>query len=107
MAGVDLKTVQELLAHRTFDMTLRYSHLSPDHKRKAVDIFNKRLGTIWTPSQASAEEVDVARSSELSYDDEQKEYAGVAELADALHSKKANPQTKAKSLKSTSGKPSS
>ena len=37
MSGVDLRTVQELLGHKTFSMTLRYAHLSPDHKRKAVD----------------------------------------------------------------------
>jgi len=37
MAGVDLKTVQELLGHKTLTMTLRYSHLAPAHKRKAVD----------------------------------------------------------------------
>jgi len=36
MAGIDLKTVQELLEHKTFEMTLRHSHLSPDHKRRAL-----------------------------------------------------------------------
>ncbi len=39
MAGIDLKTVQELLGHKTLDMTLRYAHLSPDHKRVKVDYF--------------------------------------------------------------------
>jgi|SRR6266850_5567795 len=29
MAGVDLRTVQELMGHKTQAMTLRYSHLSP------------------------------------------------------------------------------
>ena len=29
MAGVDLKTIQGLLDHQTFEMTLRYAHLSP------------------------------------------------------------------------------
>jgi len=36
MSGVDLLTVKELLGHQSIDMTLRYSHLSPDHKRKAI-----------------------------------------------------------------------
>lgn len=37
MSGVDLLTVKELLGHKSINMTLRYSHLSPDHKRNAVD----------------------------------------------------------------------
>lgn len=36
MAGVDLRTVQELLGHKTIAMTLRYSHLSPTHQKEAV-----------------------------------------------------------------------
>ena len=36
MAGVDLRTVQELMGHKTITMTLRYSHLSPTHQREAV-----------------------------------------------------------------------
>jgi len=43
MAGVDLKTVQELLGHKSFEMTLRYAHLSPEHKKAALDILYKRL----------------------------------------------------------------
>jgi len=43
MAGVGLKTVQELLGHKSFEMTLRYAHLSPEHKKTALDIFCKRL----------------------------------------------------------------
>jgi len=38
MRGINLKTIQELLGHKTFTMTLRYAHLSPDHKKAAVDI---------------------------------------------------------------------
>jgi hypothetical protein len=29
MAGVDIRTIQELMGHKTIAMTLRYSHLSP------------------------------------------------------------------------------
>ncbi len=37
MAGVDLRTVQELMGHKTIKMTLRYSHLSPTHTLEAVN----------------------------------------------------------------------
>lgn len=42
-AGVPLNTIRELLGHRTLEMTLRYSHLSPDHKREAVDVLDRLL----------------------------------------------------------------
>jgi len=37
MSGADLLTVKELLGHKSITMTLRYAHLSPDHKRKAIE----------------------------------------------------------------------
>jgi len=40
MAGIDITTVKELLGHKTLTMTLRYAHLAPTHKVKAVDILD-------------------------------------------------------------------
>lgn len=37
MAGVDIRTVQELLGHKTIAMTVRYSHLAPKHTLAAVE----------------------------------------------------------------------
>jgi len=45
MAGVDLLTVKELLGHKGIEMTLRYSHLSCDHKKRAVKALDPLHGT--------------------------------------------------------------
>ena len=37
MAGVDIRTVSQLMGHRTIQMTMRYAHLAPDHQQSAVD----------------------------------------------------------------------
>ena len=37
MAGVSLATVGELMGHKGHQMTLRYTHLAPEHKQAAVD----------------------------------------------------------------------
>jgi integrase len=37
MAGVDLLTIKELGGWKTLIMVQRYAHLSPDHKRQALE----------------------------------------------------------------------
>ena len=41
MAGEDLNTVMELLGHKDLTMTLRYAHLSPNHKTKAINVLDR------------------------------------------------------------------
>ncbi len=43
MAGVDITTVSRLLGHKSLTMTLRYSHLAPEHMSKAVDILDSAI----------------------------------------------------------------
>jgi integrase len=40
MAGVDIRTLAEILGHKTMQMVQRYTHLLNDHKLKAVDRIN-------------------------------------------------------------------
>lgn len=47
MGGVDLATVKEILGHSTIQMTMRYAHLSPDHRKNAVEILK---GELWGKS---------------------------------------------------------
>jgi len=44
LRGGDLKDVQELLGHTTMTMTLRYAHLTQEHKKKAVNLLNSLTG---------------------------------------------------------------
>jgi site-specific recombinase XerC len=37
MAGVNLRTVQEALGHKSIAMTVPYSHLSPEYQLDAVE----------------------------------------------------------------------
>jgi integrase len=37
MAGVDLKTAQELMGHKSITMTAQYAHLSPEHRMAALE----------------------------------------------------------------------
>ncbi len=45
MAGVDLTSVKELLGHKSLAMTTRYAHLSPSHKRKAVNTLDNVINS--------------------------------------------------------------
>ncbi len=40
MAGVDIRTIQELTDHKDIKMTMRYSHPTPEHKKNAVKMLD-------------------------------------------------------------------
>ncbi len=43
MAGIDLTTLKELLGHKDIKMTLRYAHLAPSHKLRAVELLDPTM----------------------------------------------------------------
>jgi hypothetical protein len=57
MAGVDLRTVAELMGHKTIQMTMRYAHLAPAHTLPAVE----RLAGIGILDNATDTKTDTAR----------------------------------------------
>jgi integrase len=69
MAGRHLKEVQELLGHRTFAMTLRYAHLSPDRLREAVAALPDLQKNTWrTHSAVESPECAVSARRAVSSD---------------------------------------
>lgn len=65
MAGVDLRTVAELLGHRTLQMVMRYSHLAPEHQASAVDRLverRKRTDTRTDTGPIEVEKPDAKRT---------------------------------------------
>jgi integrase len=41
MRGADLRTVQELAGHKSITMTVRYSHLSPQHNQRTIELLDE------------------------------------------------------------------
>ena len=54
MAGVDLKTTQELMGHLSITMTARYAHLSPEHRAAALEKLCPPSATTTATVQESA-----------------------------------------------------
>jgi len=60
MAGVDLRTVQELMGHKTIQMTVRYAHLAPHHCLAAAQ---KLCDTEPVQNRTSDTRTDIAASA--------------------------------------------
>ena len=57
MRGVDLTTVKELMGHKHINMTLRYAHLAPGHKRAAIAVLDqpaRQVATIFATGSQEA-----------------------------------------------------
>jgi hypothetical protein len=73
MAGVDLRTVQELMGHKTVAMTVRYSHLAPSHQKEAIErlvsISSQRIKSV--PSDTRSDTKDFQANSDITVQTEQ------------------------------------
>src|SRR5215469_14965184 len=55
MSGVDLRTVQQLLGHKTIQMTVRYAHLAPEHQKAAVERLCLGVDSLERPSDTRSD----------------------------------------------------
>jgi integrase len=68
MAGVPLRTVQELMGHKTIAMTCRYAHLAPQHQLDAVlklDGWGKAEAGIQSSTRSSTGDFEASRASAI------------------------------------------
>jgi integrase len=53
LRGREILTIKELLGHQSLAMTERYSHLTPDHKKQAVEDIEKLFNSVQVSSLSS------------------------------------------------------
>ena len=63
-----MNTVRELMGHKDITMTLRYAHLAPSYKQRAVDMLVEFFDTLLTPEQP----LEVLRNDDVSQADDLK-----------------------------------
>jgi len=67
----------ELLGHKTLDMVMRYSHLSPEHKASAVALLNDL-------EKGSGDVVELPRDANKCSTSAQNESKEICEVAEAV-----------------------
>jgi hypothetical protein len=69
MRGADIRSVQELMGHKTLTMTLRYAHLSTDHRIAVVRLLDTptrgQTGTKPAPEATSAADTPKVPAAEV------------------------------------------
>jgi len=60
MAGTDLKTIMEIMGHKTSKVAMRYQHPMPDHKLEAVKILDRVPSKITTMKKRESRIVNIS-----------------------------------------------
>ena len=63
MAGVDLRTIANLMEHSTIQMTMRYSHVAPEHQLTAVERLIALIATIATSTKTDTTDSEMGQQS--------------------------------------------
>jgi len=63
MAGANLNPVRELLGRKSIKMTLRYSHLSPTHKKQAIKLIEQAYCEVGVTQNLTQGEAGVVNTS--------------------------------------------
>jgi len=55
-------SLEELLGHKSFEMTLRYARFSPEHKKATLDVLCNKIVIIW-PQNGQAKKATEANTT--------------------------------------------
>ncbi len=83
MSGVDLVTVKELLGHKSINMTMRYAHPTPKHKKIAVELLVNPV--------EYGHLLDTKRENKISEKVEQTLPKSIGEIAQSVERRTENP----------------
>jgi site-specific recombinase XerD len=61
MSGADLKTIMEIMGHKTVKVAMSYQHPAPDHKLEAVKILDQPTSKITSAKKEALKVVNITR----------------------------------------------